>query len=192
MSNTFRMAQSQHDHEPPGESALPFSREVGVRLRAVRRQRRFSLDDVERMSGGRWSASAIGAYERGFRNLSLPRLRELAEFYDVPMSMLLGEIDLRDEPGGGPGSKTEPALPSKIVLDLVALEGNDEASAIIRYARSIVLDRGDWNGRVLSIRKDDVRALSSVLHMEEGELVKRLEGWGALVHTSGPLAPVQV
>ena len=192
MSNTFRMAQSQHDHEPPGESALPFSREVGVRLRAVRRQRRFSLDDVERMSGGRWSASAIGAYERGFRNLSLPRLRELAEFYDVPMSMLLGEIDLRDEPGGGPGSKTEPALPSKIVLDLVALEGNDEASAIVRYARSIVLDRGDWNGRVLSIRKDDVRALSSVLHMEEGELVKKLEGWGALVHSAGPLAPVQV
>src|SRR5690349_6446115 len=123
----MHMAQSQHDHEPPGESALPFSREVGVRLRAVRRQRRFSLDDVERMSGGRWSASAIGAYERGFRNLSLPRLRELAEFYDVPMSMLLGEIDLRDEPGGGPGTKNEPALPSKIVLDLVALEGNDEA-----------------------------------------------------------------
>ena len=184
------MAQSQHDHEPPGESALPFSREVGVRLRAVRRQRRFSLDDVERMSGGRWSASAIGAYERGFRNLSLPRLRELAEFYDVPMSMLLGEIDLRDEPGGG--SKQESSLPSEIVLDLVALEGNEEASAIVRYARSIVLDRGDWNGRVLSIRKDDVRALSSVLHMEETELVKRLESWGALIHSNGPLAPVTV
>ena len=186
------MAQSQHDHEPPGESALPFSREVGVRLRAVRRQRRFSLDDVERMSGGRWSASAIGAYERGFRNLSLPRLRELAEFYDVPMSMLLGEIDLRDEPGGGPGSKTESALPSKIVLDLVALEGNEEAAAVVRYARSIVLDRGDWNGRVLSIRKDDVRALSSVLHMDEAELVANLGRWGALVQSSGPLAPVQI
>ena len=43
-----------------------------------------SLDDVERQSGAGWCASAIGAYERGFRNLSLPRLRELAEFYDVP------------------------------------------------------------------------------------------------------------
>jgi len=183
-----RMAQSQHDHEPPGESALPFSREVGVRLRAVRRQRRLSLDDVERMSGGRWSASAIGAYERGFRNLSLPRLRELAEFYDVPMSMLLGEIDLRD--GATGGAPSEPAMPSKIVLDLVALEGNEEAAAVVRYARSIVLDRGDWNGRVLSIRRDDVRALSSVLHMEERELVERLEGWGALVQPTGPLAPL--
>ena len=78
------------------DETLPFSREVGQRLRAVRRQRRLSLDDVERQSGGRWSASAIGAYERGFRNLSLPRLRELAEFYSVPMATLLGEIDLRD------------------------------------------------------------------------------------------------
>lgn len=183
------MAQSQHDHEPPGESALPFSREVGVRLRAVRRQRRLSLDDVERMSGGRWSASAIGAYERGFRNLSLPRLRELAEFYDVPMSMLLGEIDLRDPADGAPA---QPALPQKIVLDLVALEGNEEASAVVRYARSIVLDRGDWNGRVLSIRKDDVRALSSVLHMDEAELIQNLERWGALVQSQGPLAQVTI
>src|SRR5687768_4593178 len=102
--------------QAPGDAVLPFSREVGVRLRAVRRQRRLSLDDVERSSGGRWSASAIGAYERGFRNLSLPRLRELAEFYDVPMSMLLGEVDLRD------GSSEDRSGPGRIVLDLVALE----------------------------------------------------------------------
>lgn len=162
------------------EAALPFSREVGVRLRAVRRQRRLSLDEVERASGGRWSASAIGAYERGFRNLSLPRLRELAEFYDVPMSMLLGEIDIRDEDGGG--------APAKLVLDLVALEANEEAEPILRYARSIVLDRGDWNGRVLSVRRDDVRALASMLRVTEGDLVSRLSRWGALAPATGPLA----
>src|SRR5881409_522372 len=60
------------------DSPSAFSVEVGQRLRAVRRARELSLDDVERTSGGRWSASAVGAYERGFRNLSLPRLRELA------------------------------------------------------------------------------------------------------------------
>lgn len=170
------------------ESALPFSREVGVRLRAVRRQRRLSLDDVERSSGGRWSASAIGAYERGFRNLSLPRLRELAEFYDVPMSMLLGEIDLRDNPGGG----DDRSMPSKLVLDLVALERQAEAEPILRYAKSIVLDRGDWNGRVLSVRKDDVRALSSMLHTSEVDLVEQLTRWGAVVPTAGPLEGAEV
>ena len=168
------------DVEEAVESALPFSREVGVRLRAVRRQRRLSLDDVERASGGRWSASAIGAYERGFRNLSLPRLRELAEFYDVPMSMLLGEVDIRE------GSDDRQA--AKLVLDLVALEANSAATPILRYARSIVLDRGDWNGRVLSVRRDDVRALSSMMHISENELVERLEGWNAIVPASAPLA----
>lgn len=165
-----------HDSGPV-DNALPFSREVGVRLRAVRRQRRMSLDDVERESGGRWSASAIGAYERGFRNLSLPRLHELADFYDVPMAMLLGEIDLRDNAGPAPAS-----APKKIILDLVALESApDEAAPVLRYARSIVLDRGDWNGRVLSVRRDDVRALASMLQLEEGAFIARLDEWGAIV-----------
>jgi transcriptional regulator with XRE-family HTH domain len=165
----------------PSERALPFSREVGVRLRAVRRQRRLSLDEVERASGGRWSASAIGAYERGFRNLSLPRLQELATFYDVPMSMLLGEVDIRE-------SATERATPSKIILDLIALEEVDEAAPVLRYARSIVLDRGDWNGRVLSVRRDDLRALASVLHTTDAELIAQLTSWGALLPSAGPLA----
>jgi transcriptional regulator with XRE-family HTH domain len=164
-----------------GDAGLPFSREVGVRLRAVRRQRRLSLDDVERSSGGRWSASAIGAYERGFRNLSLPRLRELAQFYDVPMSMLLGELDIRD-------SADDRGAPGKIVLDLVALEQIEEAAPVLRYARSIVLDRGDWNGRVLSVRRDDVRALCSILHTSESDFVAQLGAWGALLPTAGPLS----
>src|SRR5687768_15185775 len=165
-----------HDSEP--ESAVPFSREVGVRLRAVRRQRRMSLDDVERQSGGRWSASAIGAYERGFRNLSLPRLRELAEFYAVPMATLLGEIDLRDDAGRST---------AKVVLDLHRLEQLEEAAALVRYARSIVLERGDWNGRILSIRKDDVRALGSMLHLDETSLLDQLDEWGVLVSTGATI-----
>jgi transcriptional regulator with XRE-family HTH domain len=163
------------DIEIHDDTTLPFSREVGHRLRAVRRQRRLSLDDVERQSGGRWSASAIGAYERGFRNLSLPRLRELAEFYSVPMATLLGEIDLRDE-DSRPGS-------AKVVLDLGALEQIDDAGPLVRYARSIVLERGDWNGRMLSIRRDDVRALCSMLHMDESGLMDQLNAWNALVPT---------
>src|SRR5947209_13518981 len=118
----------------------PFSRQVGLRLRAVRRQRRLSLDEVERSSGGRWSASAVGAYERGFRNLSLPRLRKLAVFYDVPMAVLLGEGDAVD------GARAERA--AKVVLDLGALSDIAEAGAVMRYLRTIILERGDFHGRV--------------------------------------------
>lgn len=157
------------------QDGSPFSREVGVRLRAVRRQRRLSLDEVERLSGGRWSASAIGAYERGFRNLSLPRLQELAGFYSVPMSVLLGEIDIRESPID---------RPERIVLDLVALEAEVDAILVSRYAQTIVLERGDWNGRVLSVRRDDVRALARMHDASEEELVTRLASWGALATPS--------
>ena len=134
-----------------------FSSEVGQRLRSVRRIRGLSLDDVERESGGRWSASAVGAYERGFRNLSLPRLRDLAPFYDVPMGVLLGEDD------GADGT----AAQGRLVLDLVALQPVPEAESVLRYLRSIILERGDYNGRVLSIRRDDLRAICSLLRTDE-------------------------
>jgi transcriptional regulator with XRE-family HTH domain len=153
-----------------------FSREVGLRLRAVRRQRGLTLDDVERASDGRWSASAVGAYERGFRNLSLPRLRELADFYGVPMSLLLGE----------PKHPVEPDSPGRVVLDLTALEDQPDAAAVQRYANAILMERGDWNGRVLSIRRDDVRALCAVMQVPEERLVERLRQWGALA-IGGPL-----
>lgn len=173
------MSQHQADDvtssaAPFAEQAASFSRQVGLRLRAVRRQRGLSLDEVERASDGQWSASAVGAYERGFRNLSLPRLRELADFYRVPMSALLGEIDLRD----GRSGQAE-----RIVLDLVALDDVEDAAPVVRYVRGIVSDRGDWNGRVLSIRRDDARVLSCLLDVEEDELLRRLTAWGALAPT---------
>src|SRR3954463_4331203 len=99
-----RLTNTTEDEDSPSA----FSVEVGRRLRAVRRARKLSLDEVERSSGGRWSASAVGAYERGFRHLSLPRLRELAEFYDVPMAILLGEGETAE------GARAERA--AKVVL----------------------------------------------------------------------------
>ena len=155
---------------------VTFGDQVGQRLRAIRRQRGLSLDEVERLSGGRWSASAIGSYERGFRNLSLPRLRDLAAFYSVPIGALLGE--------------SEPATPGvagRLVLDLVALSEREEAAPIARYASSIAAERGDWNGRVLSLRQDDARVLCSMLSLTEPELRGQLEGWGALAElTANP------
>lgn len=148
-----------------------FSAEVGTRLRGVRRAKALSLDDVERLSGGRWSASAIGAYERGFRNLSLPRLRELATFYEVPMSVLLGEVETLD------GSVRMP----RISLDLERLKTIPEANAVWRYLQAIIRERGDYNGRILSVRRDDARALCAVLHTDEAGLAEKLTVWGVLV-----------
>ena len=159
------------------ESAT-FVEEVGRRLRAIRRQQGLSLEDVEERSGGRWSASAVGAYERGYRVLSLARLRELAEFYGVPMSVVVGEVDLREQP-------IPVAGPPKVILDLGALEKHEEAAPVARYAQSIALERGDFNGRVLSLRRDDLRVLGSLLGLSEPKLLERLAGWGVLSAVEG-------
>src|SRR3974390_839301 len=61
-----------------------YARAVGSRLRAVRKQMRLSLQAVEAMSDQEFKASVLGAYERGERTISVPRLQRLAPIYDVP------------------------------------------------------------------------------------------------------------
>jgi len=165
-------------NDQPDEETTPtnVTIEVGRRLRALRKARRMSFDDVERESSGRWSASAIGAYERGFRTLSLPRLHELAEFYDVSVSVLLGE------------QPTPTEGPPKLVLDLEALNRVPEAAPVQRFVRSIIVERGDYNGRVLTLRRDDLRAISALLQTDTADAVKRLESWGALVESPSDLS----
>ena len=62
---------------------------VGERLRAIRRQKRLSLQEVEAGSDMEFKASVVGAYERGERSVSVPRLQRLARFYNVPVDQLL-------------------------------------------------------------------------------------------------------
>ena len=50
------------------------------------------------------------------------------------------------------------------MLDLEKLydDAADDLAYVARYARAIQQQRGDYNGRVLSIRADDLRALAVV------------------------------
>lgn len=70
-----------------------FSASLGVRLRSARRQRGWSLGEVESYTGGEFKASVVGAYERGERALSVQRLVRLADIYVVPPSDLLPMIN---------------------------------------------------------------------------------------------------
>src|SRR3954467_380710 len=70
-------------------SASPYSRKVGERLRVIRRQKKLSLQEVEATSNQEFKASVLGAYERGERAISVPRLQRLARFYNVPVDQLL-------------------------------------------------------------------------------------------------------
>src|SRR3954453_17052215 len=73
--------------------ALTYARRVGQRLRAIRRQKRLSLQEVEAKSNQEIKASVLGAYERGERAISVPRLKRLSRFYAVPVDQLLPPDD---------------------------------------------------------------------------------------------------
>ncbi len=68
---------------------LSYNEAVGQRLRSIRKQRGLSLQDVEEISSREFKASVLGAYERGERALSLPRLQRLAAFFNVSPGNLL-------------------------------------------------------------------------------------------------------
>lgn len=152
-----------------------YQRRLGSRLRAIRQQQGMTLHQVEEQSEGKWKAVVVGSYERGDRAVSVAKLAELGEFYGVPVSELLPKEDV--EPTSG-----EP-LPSKVMLDLRKLSRADldpELAPVSRFAHTIQLQRGDFNGNVLTIRGEDLRAMSVMFGTEPRELILRLEDEGIL------------
>ena len=159
-----------NDENPP-VAPDAYSRKVGERLRSIRRQKRLSLQEVEAKSRQEFKASVLGAYERGERAISVPRLQRLARFYSVPVDQLLP----MDE-GPDFGVETNAALidlterPSRpagiaVTIDLTRLEQlrGPEADMLSRYLTMIQVKRQDFNGRVLTIRRDDHQALAAIL-----------------------------
>lgn len=151
---------------------------LGDRLRAIRSQQGLTLQDVEDKSAGEWKAVVIGSYERGDRAVSVAKLAKLASFYGVPMRDLLPVT----EPTADAAGDASP----RVVLDLTRVpdvtDGNDALAALSRYARRIQLQRGDYNGRMLSLRADDIRALATAFGQEPDDLVDHLRELEAIVN----------
>ena len=164
-----------------------YARRVGARLRAIRKQKRLSLQEVESSSGQEFKASVLGAYERGERAISVPRLQRLAASYNVPVDQLLPRdgvperapdvIDL-DAPAPEPDDG-----PLALVIELRRIEELEEPerSLLRRYLEMIQVQRGDFNGRVLTVRRDDLRAIACLLGAEPDHARRRLAELGLRV-----------
>src|SRR3954471_8648634 len=155
------------------EAQTPYAKALGQRLRAIRMQQGLSLHGVEEKSRGRWKAVVVGSYERGDRAVTVQGLAELAEFSSVPINELL--------PDGSPtAAAAEP--PPRLVLDLEKLQEipADRAAPLARYTATIQSQRGDYNGRVLSIRQEDLRSLAVIYDETPSQLTEQLISWGVL------------
>lgn len=174
-------------------ASADYARLVGERLRAIRRQKRLSLQDAEELSEQEFKASVLGAYERGERAISVPRLHRLARVYQVPADQLLPRDD--DDPRAEQASYLDltapsPAPPRKVVLDLSRLDeiGGPTGEMLRRYVAMIQLQRQDFNGRVLTIRRDDLRAIACILDTPTDRAGERLEQLGILVRNAPVLS----
>ena len=163
---------------------LGYAVKVGSRLRAIRKQKRLSLQDVEATSDQEFKASVLGAYERGERAISVPRLQRLARFYAVPVDQLLPRDDevgpdaVIDLESGTVSSR--PSDDSKVTIDLhrLASMGSSDAQLLTRYLGYIQVQRGDFNGRMLTVRRDDLRAIACLLDVNPDSARTKLDDLG--------------
>lgn len=120
-----------------------FNYALGQRLRAARRQRGWSLGEVETQTDGEFKASVVGAYERGERAISVQRYVSLAEFYGTSPSDLL-PINARSE----------------LIIDLGALD-TENGDLVDRYLAAIQLMRKQPGGD--EVRNSDRALISSLI-----------------------------
>ncbi len=177
---------STDDYDYGDNKALreQYAKTVGNKLRTVRKQMRLSLQRVEVLSGREFKASVLGAYERGERSISVPRLQRLAKLYDVPVDQLLPDLDadsrwqpiIRRSSVHYVPSNQLPAGQDKVTLDLAKLNSSTgpEQDLLRRFLSVVQIQRQDFNGQMITIRGEDLRIVSAMFGVTPEVMIQRL------------------
>jgi transcriptional regulator with XRE-family HTH domain len=122
------------------------------------------LHDVRRLSTGVFKPSAVGAYERGERQISLERFHLLAEIYKVSAAQLLAEVAVV--------SSATRVSPGSVVIHLDRLSGLEQGmlTPITEFVDGILTKRGDSATRRIVLRAADVDELASRLGRPKADL----------------------
>jgi hypothetical protein len=101
----------------------------------------------------------------------VPRLDRLAQFYSVPIEQLLPR-----EVTGHEALAIDSPRNKKLAIDvtkLLQLKGTP-FEMLTRYLKLIQVQRQDFNGRVITVRGDDTRAIASMLDVPVDQVADRL------------------
>ena len=144
---------------------LPIEDHCANRLKVLRRNRGLTLEECEIESQGKFKAVVLGSYERGTRAVSLAKLSQLADFYEVPIAYFFSDKSFSTE--------------NRWVFDLRRLkERNDGQFPLNFIANSlahIAEIRSDWEGEILSIRESDRVSFEIVLGVERESQIERMK-----------------
>ena len=104
------------------------------------------------------------------RAISVPRLERLATFYSVPVDQLLPRQESVPVEGEAQASK-------KVAIDIVKLGqlSGQPFEMLVRFLRMIQVQRQDFNGKVITVRGDDQRAIAAMLDVPVDQVGARLD-----------------
>ena len=109
--------------------------------------------------------------------VTVAKLSELARFYGVPMSEIL-------PPSPEGAAAAPPRRRLMLHLDKFDSLSSERREPLARFTAAIQVQRGDFNGRVLTIREDDLLPLSLICEQSGPELTQSLKEWGVLTNGS--------
>ena len=154
----------------------PTTATISARIRAQRKARSLTLQDIERLSNGRIKAVVMGSYERGSRAISLARTIEIANLFAIPLTELI------EEP-----RKIESGSDGALIFDLrklreisLSVTGN-EITKINAFVTAISARRRDWNGEILTLRSGDLDTLTLVLSAPRAAVQELLERFQLII-----------
>ena len=101
----------------------------------------------------------------------MPRLERLAKFYNVPVDQLLPREDVT------PSNEAELPNNKKLAVDILKLTqlSGQPFEMLVRFLKMIQVQRQDFNGKVITVRGDDTRAIAAMLDVPVDQVGQRLD-----------------
>jgi len=124
--------------------------QLNLRLRLLRESRNLTLVQAAALSQGSITAMALGSYERGDRAITAAKLVAISQMYGIPLQELIAAPD-----------KT--VASKRITVDIRKVNGNGSelSKRFSGVLAKIAQMRSDWNGELISLRREDLKNLST-------------------------------